>query len=800
MANLSDQLAWEQELIDRGSETYWNNQDRLRKNEDGDKVDAAQYLIKERMREVAHNIEQRCVLGCGRGAKYNRILKQVCQDDYLRVAFIGLQVIFQKTALKNHNTMIKICHGIGSRLEAELKCQMFEAKNPAYYHTMMESLKEQKVTDYMHKHNVLMKKFRDFDNLEWEDLEPPVLVQLGLRVLDSILLSFPDVFFTQKKGTSIKKYTYVETTVKFDEWMGEFEKTRGLLSPTRLPLKIPPRAWDTDMQGGYYSPTLSQTTTFIKTKSREHKKYVEENVPHQHRKAVNAMQRTPWAINTRVLEVQKEIYAKGLGVGIPSNEKIVPRPFPEHLREVRKEDLTELQKEEVIAWKVGAKKSYGNEQKRKADTIAFMQSFKLAKELSDWDKFYYVYTCDFRGRIYCATSGLSPQGGDTAKGLLQFASAEKLGLDGLKWLAIQGANTYGEDKLPYSARVAWVRKNEIYIRQVVSDPITYRDFWSNADKPYQFLAFCFEWADCDYGSNPNAVSSIPVGLDGSCNGLQHFSAMLRDEVGASATNLSPSETPQDIYQEVADLCTETIKTIDDPRARKWCQVGLTRKVAKRPVMTLPYGAKQKSARAAILDWATDYWHLFRLDEQHCWDHVRWLTPYLWDSIGGTVVSARQAMDWLQKNVGKDYCKWLTPLGFPVYQWYKDVPTTVVRTKLCGITEVKLDDLDCYGDPKLTQQRSGIAPNFVHSIDSTHMVMTINMTDFKCYAMIHDDFGTHAGNTEVLFKTIRKSFHKLYTTHDPLKEWAEQTGASIETLPAKGTYNIDDIIEADFFFG
>ena len=465
-----------------------------------------------------------------------------------------------------------------------------------------------------------------------------------------------------------------------------------------------------------------------------------------------------------------------------------------------KEELNERQAEEVLAWKIAAKAAYGREQKRKADVIAFMQSFKLAKELRTWKNFYFVYTCDFRGRIYCATSGLSPQGSDTAKGLLKFGRAEKLGTDGVKWLAIQGANVYGQDKLAYSARVTWIQEHEPYIRQVVEDPINHRDFWGNADKPYQFLAFCYDWADCDYGRDSNATSSIAVGLDGSCNGLQHFSAMLRDEVGACATNLTPNDTPQDIYQEVANTCAEAIKELEDPRAQKWCEVGLTRKVAKRPVMTLPYGARQKSARAAIYEWATENWHLFQLDEKHCWDYAKWLTPHLWEAIGDTVLAAREAMDWLQKNVGNDYCKWLTPIQFPVYQYYKDVPVTEVRTALCGVQKLKLDDYDCYGDPKASRQRSGIAPNFVHSIDSTHMVMTINMTDFSCYAMIHDDYGTHAGNTEQLFQTIRKSFHKLYTTHDPLTEWAEQTDADISKMPAKGTYDIDNITKAQYFFG
>ena len=800
MATLADQIAWEKDLSERGAQTYWANQDRLRKNQDADKCDGVSHLMKERMREVATLIEQRAKMISGRSAKYGKLLQSVAQGDYMKIAFIGLQVVFQKTAIPNHNTLTKITLGIGTRLEADLKCQMFEAKYPAYYNTVVESLKEQRVTDYMHKHKVFMAMFKKFDDLEWSDFDPEVHSHIGLRVVDAILHVFKDVFFVRMIMRNGKRLNTIDTTVAFDEWLGDFEQVRGMMNPTRLPLKIPPRAWARDGQGGYYTPALVDNTTLIKTKSREHRAFTNQHDPLAHREAVNAMQRTPWKINQRVFEVQQLIYTKGLGVGLPSNEKVAPKPFPEHLRDVVKGTYSVQQKEEVTAWKVMAKSAYGREQKRKATTIAYMQTYKLAKELQDWDEFYYVYTCDFRGRIYCATSGLSPQGADTAKGIIQFARAEKLGTTGVKWLAIQGANTFGEDKLSYDDRVSWVERNEPHIRQVVADPLNYREWWGSADKPYQFLAFCFEWADCDYGRNTQTTSSIPVGLDGSCNGLQHFSAMLRDEVGAAATNLSNSDKPQDIYQEVADKCAEAIKDLDEPCAVKWTEVGLTRKVAKRPVMTLPYGAKQKSARAAIFEWATDYWHLFKLDEKHTWEQAKWLTPHLWDAISDTVVAARAAMDWLQKNVGKGYCHWLTPIGFPVYQYYKEVPTTRVQTKLCGITEIWLNDFDCYGDPKHSQQRSGIAPNFVHSIDSTHMVMTINMTDFKCYAMIHDDFGTHAGHTEVLFKAIRDSFHKLYANHDPLAEWAEQTGVALETMPEKGTYNIDDINKASYFFG
>ena len=48
-------------------------------------------------------------------------------------------------------------------------------------------------------------------------------------------------------------------------------------------------------------------------------------------------------------------------------------------------------------------------------------------------------------------------------------------------------------------------------------------------------------------------------LDGTCNGLQHYSAMLRDPVGGAAVNLRPSDTPADIYQTVADWVTDALQ-------------------------------------------------------------------------------------------------------------------------------------------------------------------------------------------------------------------------------------------------
>lgn len=50
------------------------------------------------------------------------------------------------------------------------------------------------------------------------------------------------------------------------------------------------------------------------------------------------------------------------------------------------------------------------------------------------------------------------------------------------------------------------------------------------------------------GDPSSYVSHLPVHMDGSCNGLQHYAALGRDVAGGQAVNLLPSDKPQDVYK------------------------------------------------------------------------------------------------------------------------------------------------------------------------------------------------------------------------------------------------------------
>ena len=49
------------------------------------------------------------------------------------------------------------------------------------------------------------------------------------------------------------------------------------------------------------------------------------------------------------------------------------------------------------------------------------------------------------------------------------------------------------------------------------------------------------------------VTCLPVHMDGSCNGLQHYAALGRDKPGALKVSLSPSDRPGDVYSAVVSV-------------------------------------------------------------------------------------------------------------------------------------------------------------------------------------------------------------------------------------------------------
>ncbi|MCP4342368.1 MAG: hypothetical protein GY799_26700 [Desulfobulbaceae bacterium] len=813
--SVQDQITWEQEHAEITADRYYLKQDQLREKGRGDETDATRRVMQDRIAEVGSTIEQLSHRKGGVGGKYNILMQQLAtfdgETDFNVLAYLGIKAIFQYLTKKGKNDWVHIASHIATNLEIEHKTRKFETLYPAYYHTVMRSMEAQQVSSQTHINNTIAAQIRKFE-MEWAPWDSNTKIQIANKILLSIMHNLDDVFFRGVRYQKTKTIATIETTPAADDWLAVFEAERGYMNPKRLPTLVLPRDWirhedGVTYIGGYYSYRL--TRPLVKAHTDIHKAFLSEHRMEEHIAAINKLQRTAWCVNTQVFEVQRTMFKENIShPGMPNRKKLVTPEIPEDIKGVAKDNMTEAQLNALESWKVKAKQTGRDDKIRKGKLIQFKMAYDVARLYLDREEFHYVYTADFRGRIYADTTGLSPQGNDTSKALLQFAKPKPVTQSGLFWLAVHGANIFGIDKISYDARVDWIYNEEDKIRAVIENPCDYREWWGSADKPWQFLAFCFAWAETAYGTNPDAPCALPIGLDGSCNGIQHYSALLRDKRGGASVNLTNSVVPADIYTEVAEqLRTALLNLSGDVMAATWLRTDFDRKLAKRPVMTLPYGSTRTSARQYLQDWAMANKHKFPgMDDKQIADACMWLTPHLWKAIGDVVVAARIAMTWIQSRVSKLVAKhneaitWVSPAGFPVYQPYSKHDITEVITRAFGTLRIKTSMQEPTDEVSRTKQRSGIAPNFVHSLDSSHMVMVINATDFDDYAMIHDDFGTTAADVGNLYKIIREQFVDMYKDKDLLREWSNQQGHYDGEYPEMGDLILDQVLYSEYFFG
>lgn len=596
--------------------------------------------------------------------------------------------------------------------------------------------------------------------------------------------------------------------------------------PIYLPCVERPRDWIGVADGGWHTDGMRRAQPFAVKTMGSWSELAEYDFSGP-LSAINTLQAVRWKINNQMLlaikEISRHFDTDEIVGNSPQNKP--DRPFW-LTEDMKRDEMSEDEQAEFKAWRREVAEWFTNQKIRGTKFGRFSQALRIADKFAAYPELYFVYFADFRGRLYVQTTGVSPQGSDMQKALLKFAEGKPLTTpEAIAWFKINGANKYGFDKASLPDRAAWVDSNHDQIIRLAADPISYSKDWIYADAPLQYLAWCFEykrWSD-----DPSTFKSyLPVGMDGSCNGLQNFSAMLRDEIGGKATNLIPGHLPNDIYQMVADVVTTLLTTIGDKaipedddseetqkmiahllrenRFRKmWLAHGITRALVKRSVMTKPYGSTRFSCADFIV---ADYLRAgkaaeFAKEEYH--PAARYLSRFVWQAIGEVVVKADEAMDWLQKASSailktEDHIRWVTPDGFAVIQRYQKQQVTKIVTRLCGGTQLKIGgETDT---PDRNRHKNAVAPNMVHSLDATHMravARKARLAGIYSMAMIHDDFGTHAADAAKFYEIIRETFVDMYEHSDPLTDFANSY--TLVSPPSKGKLDLKLVLQSPYFF-
>jgi DNA-directed RNA polymerase len=636
--------------------------------------------------------------------------------------------------------------------------------------------------------------------------------RLGALLVQSLLsLGFLKEH-TERSGRGQRTLTH--RTVRLSDEAADALMKAGaatsLLRPVFMPTLIPPKPWTSMRSGGYWRPGR-MARLMLKGGGTNGIKHADAETMPRMFEALNALQSTAYRVNEKVLRVVEHMRRHNIAdAGLPPSQLLPIPPRPHDI---------DTNEDSRNAWRKEARRIHGANSRTRSASLATDKVVAVAQDMSQYPAFWYPKVIDFRGRVYDLPLFLKPQGNDLSKGLLEFAEGRTLGEGGGYWLAVHGANTLGQDKIPLDDRVAFVLQNEEAILAVAEDPLSNR-MWMDADEPFQFLAFCFEWAGARLEGD-DFVSHLPVAMDGSCNGLQHLSAMLRDPIGGKAVNLLPASAPSDIYTEVMRVTAEELKrrvTQGEPTAALWLSV-LTRSVVKRPVMTLPYGATRQGFADQIVE---DTIRPLEKAGQSPFGPggplaAQYLSHILWAATGRVVVAARAAMDWLQavskvaSSAGVPV-EWTTPTGFRVRQDYRDDKLRLVEL-LCFGQRVQLRVADGQ-EERINKRRMAmaIAPNFVHSMDAGHMLRTVEyMTDRGrpdiCLSMVHDSYATHAADAEFLAMSLRRAFVEMYQEQCWLTSFRDEVAAQLSPeyaeklpeVPAQGALDISEVINSLYFF-
>lgn len=528
-------------------------------------------------------------------------------------------------------------------------------------------------------------------------------------------------------------------------------------------------------------------------------------------KAINVIQKTEWQINKQIFDVINYCFENNLSIGnlpvtIDEDEFEPCPPFEKKTDEV------------FIQWKRRKSQWHTEKSKMMSRWIQLKLVLTEAKEFLGESGFYYPYQYDFRTRIYPKPSQLSPQSSDFSRALLKFKLGKPMGSDdAFVKFAIAGAGLHGEtDKQKLINRTQWVMDNNDSIMKSATDPLN-ETWWRDADKPFCFLAWCFEYkafADTDF--SPDFVTTLPIQMDCSNSGLQHYSAIMRDSYGGKATNLLPSEQPNDIYNLVAEKVKMKLRDMKDNEfAVKWLEYGIDRKICKKPVMCLPYSLSRFSCRQYIED------HVVKEKNERNKQHnfgkdlfkaTNFLTPIVWDSINSIITSAKQIMTFL-KDISALASKenlpvcWTTPVGVPIQMMTYKRKSKRVKTKM-GDTIVKLS---VQSDTKEIDRRrtaQSVCANYIHSLDASLLqIATVKAFEkgVDNFSMIHDSFGCVAPDAQLFSDAIRDSFVEMYQ-EDVLANFAreiyqmlsDKNKAKFPNMPAKGNLDLEEVRKSTFF--
>ena len=412
----------------------------------------------------------------------------------------------------------------------------------------------------------------------------------------------------------------------------------------------------------------------------------------------------------------------------------------------------------------------------------------------------------------------------------------------------EGLESISVDKFTLDDRVEWTQQNIDWIIKLGKDC----EFAMDAEKKVTFLAACIEWYDYS-NCEGEYLSCLPIGIDGSNNGWQHLGAISKDPKTGELVGLVPATIQKDFYVQTAkELINQTtdehlISILYDMPMKK-----IRKGISKRGSMTRAYSAgATKIAENMYFDCkAEDYHESYGITQGDCNKFARLLIQAInvvcpgplstmayfqalaafeigkrgvdpaliarrkelnrlsdptneeLEELNDICIQLEEQNEEITYGNGEDRIKWTTPSGFEVEYVNWTMNNFRCLGTISGYRRVNHVVQQPSNKPDIRGFMCGISPNFIHSMDASHMAKVIDEWD-GTFGAVHDSFSTHACDVDSLLALTKDKFIEMYDV-DNFYDYIENEIVTNKTdldvvQPDRGSLEIREIEHSDYFF-
>jgi DNA-directed RNA polymerase len=388
--------------------------------------------------------------GGGRLVNTRKYLKSVSNEV---LAFITVKKLVN--CLYEPIKVQKVAIQLSQLIIDHMEYEEFKKDSPGYYRMLNDKVFPHS-TSYYNKKSIIARarKKANLEHIVWPEEDR---LHMGIKLIDMYIESTGLIERVRHPDDDLY---YLHSTEKVRDWVEKQHSRCELLDPLYMPMVIPPKPWNTPFGGGYISNYATMKFKLIKSDSKQAlEALLDKDLSNVYR-AVNAVQDVPWRINQKLYSIMKEAWDSGTCLGgLPRQDE---EPLPD--KPWSNDDEFEAYKTDdpqvIRKWKNEATVIYLKRVGTRSKRISMIQKLWIAEKFLKDEEIYFVWTLDWRGRMYPVSTFIHPQADDTGKALLEFAKGKPLGERGAWWLAVHLANEYGYDKCSFDDRVKWTHEHQ----------------------------------------------------------------------------------------------------------------------------------------------------------------------------------------------------------------------------------------------------------------------------------------------------------------------------------------------------